>query len=160
MRAFHLHRAPTGRGLKIRFGLFTDNQSHQLRYQRSEHAIIVVFTTWHKHKKTLQLLSIKMIGCEEALGLNICSLRCPLAGWRRFISIFGPHRWIRILGPTGGHTYIYMYICICATARPRRLHGRRLHPESGFLCSITTNVLWSLLFSFSDRNKRGQPLVH
>ena len=50
MRASHLHRAPTGRGLNIRFGLLTDNQSRQLRYQRSQHAIMIVFTTSRTHK--------------------------------------------------------------------------------------------------------------
>ena len=53
MRALHVQRAPTGKGLEIRFGLLTDNQSRHLRDQRSQLAITIVFTPSRKHKKTL-----------------------------------------------------------------------------------------------------------
>ena len=53
MRASHLHRAPTGRGLNFPFGLLTVNQSRQVRDQRSQHTIMILLATLRKHKKML-----------------------------------------------------------------------------------------------------------
>ena len=50
MRASHLHRATTGRGITIGFGLLTDNQCRQILHQRSQHTIMIVPTNSCKHK--------------------------------------------------------------------------------------------------------------
>ena len=49
MRASHLLRATTGRGINIGFGLVTDNQCRQILSQQSQYTVLTVPTKSCKH---------------------------------------------------------------------------------------------------------------
>ena len=62
----------------------------------------------------------------EGLGLDISNLRCLMAGLRRFMLIFMPDRWIRILCPTGG--------CVCVRSATFRLRSAYVPLHRCFFC--------------------------